>query len=297
MAEALYGLGEFSSQIAGLVSEASKSVVEIRSRGRTLASGIVWRPGVIVSADEALGRHENFSIWWEGKSQEAVLVGRDPSTDIAVLRAEGTGAPFEKRPADAPVAAGEIVLAVGRREQGPTARIGVLSLAGEAWRSMRGGHIDRLLRLDITLDRRSEGSLVIDARGQGIGMAVRGPRRSVLAIPSATLERIGAHILEKGSVQPGYLGLGLHPVRIHGQDAAERTGLMVLGVSPGGPGSAAGVLQGDIIVGWNGEPLSGMRDLFRRLWPDAAGKTVELGLLRAGQALTLQCAIGTRPQA
>ena len=149
-----------------------------------------------------------------------------------------------------------------------------------------------MIRLDVTLDRWSEGGPAIDSEGRAFGMAVRGMRRSVLAIPAATIERVAARILEKGSVKPGYLGLGLHPVRIHG---ATGTGLMVLGVAPGSPGEAAGVLQGDIITAWNGEPVAGTRDVLGRLGPDSAGQTVELSLSRGGQPSTVNCVIGTRP--
>ena len=99
-------------------------------------------------------------------------------------------------------------------------------------------------------------------------------------------------MLPRASVKPGYLGLGLHPVRLHGATGA---GLMVLGVAPGSPGEAAGVLQGDIITAWNGEPVAGTRDVLRRLGPDSAGQSVELSLSRGGQPSTVKCVIGTRP--
>ncbi len=291
------GLPELSAGLARIVENISGSVVEVHGGRRTSASGFVWRDGLVVTADEPLSDHKTATVAIGGKHHEATIVGRDPSTDIAVLKLEGLAAPALTLSPSVSPRTGEIVIAAARREQGVSARLGIVSLTGGAWRSMRGGHIDSLIRLDVTLDRKSEGGPVADSQGRIIGMAVRGPRRTVLAIPAATIERIGARILDKGSVRPGYLGLGLHPVRIHGAGEETATGLIVLGVAPGGPGHAAGVLQGDIVTGWNGEALMGLRDVMRRLGPDSDGQTVELSLLRAGQKSSVRCVIGARPEA
>ena len=285
-------LPQFSASLARLVEGVSASVVEIRSGRRTLASGFVWRPELVVTADEALGDYDAATVALDGHKFEATLVGRDPSTDVAVLRVGGLGAPALPMSSGFAPKTGWIVLAAARREGSVSARLGIVSMTGGPWLSMRGGQIDSLICLDLTLDRWSEGGPVIDSERRAFGMAVRGHRRSVLAIPAATIERVAARILEKGSVKPGYLGLGLHPVRIQAG-----TGLMVLGVAPGSPGEAAGVLQGDVITAWNGEALAGMRDVLRRLGPDSAGQAVELSLLRGGQSSTVKCLIGTRPEA
>jgi S1-C subfamily serine protease len=294
MTEEAQGLAlpQVSASLARLVEGVSKSVVEIRGGKRALASGFVWRPELVVTAEEVLGDHESATVALGGHAFEAAIVGRDPSTDVAVLRVSGLGAPALPLAAAFTPKTGEIVLAAARHEANVAARLGIVSQTGGPWLSMRGGQIDSLIRLDVTLDRWSEGGPVIDSEGGAFGMAVRGVRRSVLAIPAATIERVAARILEKGSVKPGYVGLGLHPVRIHG---ATGTGLMVLGVAPGSPGEAAGVLQGDIITAWNGEAVAGTRDVLRRLGPDSAGQSVELSLSRGGQPSTVKCVIGTRP--
>ncbi len=289
-------LPEFSAHLARLVEGVAQSVVEVRSRRGTIASGFIWRPGLVVTADETLGEANAVGVAIGDQAYEAHIAGRDPSTGIALLRVEGLTAPAVSLASGQVPKTGEIVLAAGRSEQGVTARFGIAALSGSAWRSMRGGHIDNLLRLDLTLDRRNEGGPVLDAEGRVFGMALRGPRRSVLAIPAATIERIAARILQNGSVRPGYLGLGLHPVRV-ASIAEPGLGLIVLGVAPGGPGEAAGILQGDIVTAWNGEPVTGMRSVFRKLGPDSLGHTVELGLVRAGQPLSVKCVVGARPEA
>jgi S1-C subfamily serine protease len=285
-------LPQLSASLARLVDGVSKSVVEVRSGKRALASGFVWRPELVVTAEETLGDDESAAVGLDGHKFQAAVVGRDPSTDVALLRVRGLGAPALPLAAGFTPKTGEIVLAAARHEANIVARLGIVSMTGGPWLSMRGGQFESLIRLDVRLGRRSEGGPVIDSEGRAFGMAVRGVRRSVLAIPAAAIERVAARILEKGSVKPGYLGLGLHPVRIHG---ATGTGLMVLGVAPGSPGEAAGVLQGDIVTAWNGEALAGMRDVLRRLGPDSAGQTVELSLSRGGQPSTAKCVIGTRP--
>jgi len=290
-------LPEISASLARLVEGVSQSVAEVRNGRGTLASGIVWRQSIVITSEEALGSSGSVTVALGGPSLEAKIVGRDPSTGLALLRAEAlTASPLALAAGHAP-RTGELVIAAGRREQGVTARLGIVSLSAGPWRSMRGGNIDHLLRLDLTLDRRSEGGPVIDSEGRVFGIALRGPRRSVLAIPAATIERIGARILENGSVRPGYLGLGLHPVRVKEQDQEAGLGLMVLGVAPGGPGEAAGLMQGDIITAWNGEAVSGLRNVFRKLGPDSVGQTVDLAILRGGQKVAAKCVIGARPEA
>jgi S1-C subfamily serine protease len=286
-------LPQLSASLARLVEGVSKSVVEIGSGRRALASGFIWRPELVVTAEEPLGDYESATVAVDGHKFEAAIVGRDPSADVAVLRVSGLGGPALPLAAGFTPKTGEIVLSAAHHDGSIVARLGIVSMMGGPWLSMRGGQIDSLIRLDVTLDRWGEGGPVIDSEGRAFGMAVRGHRRSVLAIPAATIERVAARILEKGSAKPGYLGLGLHPVRLHGATA---TGLMVLGVAPGSPGERAGVLQGDIITAWDGEPVAGTRDVLRRLGPDTEGQTVELTLSRVEQPFTVKCVIGARPR-
>src|SRR5271165_2344525 len=174
-------LSDFSAQLARLVEGVSPSLVEVRGRRGTIASGFVWRPGLIVTAEEVTGGAETIGLSVAGEAVEGKLAGRDRSTGIALFRAEGLGAPALSLAAVHTAKTGEMILLAGRREQGVSARLGIVALAGGAWRSMRGGHIDSLIRLDVTLDRRGEGAAVLDAEGRVLGMALRGPRRSVLA--------------------------------------------------------------------------------------------------------------------
>ena len=294
-------LAALSDRLAGIVGEAAPSIVAIEGRRRFTSSGFIWRAGVVVTADEALDADDDIAVRLpDSRRVTATLAGRDPSTDIAVLRIDEKGiAPVRLNASDTPLP-GHLAIAVGRRPEGTIANLGIVSVAGGPWRSMRGGQLDRFIRLDLRLDPRAEGGPVLDTAGGVIGMAVLGPRRSVLAIPAATIERVADQLLAKGRIARGYLGLGLQPVRLDQALATslslpEPRGIIVVSVDPNGPGARAGILLGDVVAKWSGEPVRSVRDIFRRLGPETVGQNVELTIVRAGQATTASVSIGERP--
>jgi S1-C subfamily serine protease len=292
-----------SNRLADTVAHAAPSIVAIESQRRPTSSGFVWRPGVVVTAEEALEADEEISVGLpDGRRIDATLVGRDPSTDVAVLRLADTAVPALALDSTGAPRPGELAMVVGRRHEGPIANLGMVSVVGGPWRSMRGGQLERFVRLDLQLDRRSEGGAVLNAAGQATGMAVIGPRRSTLAIPAATIEQVAEQLLARGRIAHGYLGLGLQPVRIDAALAqslslAEPRGVIVISVDPQGPGHQSGVLLGDVVTAWNGEPVRGVREIFRRLGPDAVGHQAELTILRAGKATSASVTVGERPAA
>src|SRR5882757_3200291 len=175
-----------SADLAGLVRDVAPSLVSIQS-ARARSTGFSWRPGLIVAAENALADNgENSIIAHDGASGPAHIVGRDPSTDVALLRIERTDLP-KAAPAAAAPAAGALAVVAGAREGAPSAALGVVSFVGPQWRSLRGGVIDARIELDAALARSSEGGLVLDASGQALGMAVFGPRRRTLVIPMTTI--------------------------------------------------------------------------------------------------------------
>ena len=208
------------------------------------------------------------------------------------MRVQRTDLP-QASPSASAAAAGALALVVAARDGAPAASLGVVSYAGPQWRSMRGGLIDARIELSASLRRSSEGGLALDADGRAFGMAVFGPRRRTLVIPAATIDRVAATLVAKGRIARGYLGLGLQAVKLEGGGV----GLIALSVDAKGPGEAAGVKQGDVIVAWNGEPVRGMYHLMRLLGPDSVGKTVKLSLKRTGEPLELDVTIAERPQA
>ena len=280
-----------STGLAGLIRDVAPSLVSFQSAGAR-STGFSWRPGLIVAAENALADDgENTILAHDGASSPAHIVGRDPSTDVALLRVERTDLPRAPRAAAAP-ATGALAVVAGAREGAPSATLGVVSFVGPQWRSLRGGVIDARIELAATLARASEGGLALDASGQALGMAVFGPRRRTLVIPAATIDRVAEVLATKGRIARGYLGLGLQPVKLD----AGGTGVMVTSVDAKGPAAAAGVRQGDIIVAWNGEPIGGVHQLVRALGPDSVGATVRLTLRRAGEPIEATLTIGERPE-
>jgi S1-C subfamily serine protease len=290
-----------SNRLADLVAGVAPSVVAVHGRGRTAASGFVWRPGHVVTADEALEADGDLAVSLpDGRRVEATLLGRDPTTDVAVLKVDDAETPALALDGAADPRPGHLALAVGRREAETAAHFGIVQFAGGPWRSRRGGQIDRLIRLDLRLDPRSEGGVALDAGGRAIGMAVYGPRRTVLTIPSATIERVADQLARGRRIARGYAGLGLQPVWLdettaRSLDLPEGRGLIVVDVDPNGPGHRAGVLQGDIVAKWDGEPVRGMRELSARLGPESVGRTVAITVVRAGQPKALDLTVAERP--
>jgi S1-C subfamily serine protease len=280
-----------SAGLAAIVRDVAPSLVSVQSP-RVRSTGFSWRPGLIVAAENALPDDDEHSIVaHDGASSPAQIVGRDPSTDVALLRLDRTDLPKAPSAAGTPTV-GALAIVAGAREGAATAAMGVVSFVGPQWRSLRGGVIDARIELDAALARSSEGALALDASGQALGMAVFGPRRRTLIIPMTTIDRVADMLATKGRIPRGYLGLSLQPVKLD----AGGIGAMATSVDPKGPGAAAGVRQGDIIVAWNGEPIRGVHQLVRALGPDSVGARVGLTLHRGGEPIETTLTIGERPE-
>jgi S1-C subfamily serine protease len=188
---------------------------------------------------------------------DAFLIGRNDLAQVLRVLADR-----ERRRTDQ-------VLALGNHEGAPIASLGIVAIAGPAWHSLRGGTIDSLIRLDLTLSPAAEGGAVVDVQGRVVGMAVLGPRRRALAIPTSTIDRVVDQLLAKGHVFRGYLGAGLQPVRlgrpsIGAHPPGSGRGILVASIDPDGPAARAGLLVGDIVTTWNAKPIDRVREVMRR---------------------------------
>lgn len=279
---------------SALVERTAAGIVAVHGRQWGTASGIVIAPGVAVTAEEALDKDDEIDLTLaDGTRTKATLAGRDPSTDVAVLRF--AGGPSAEPPVATAARTGTLVVSVGRTASGPLAALGMISHVGDAWRSQQGGEIEAMIRVNIALSHLAEGGALVDANGQLIGMAVFGPRRRVIAIPTATMLRAADRILAHGSVGRGYIGVELQPVKRDDADGGRAA--IVVSLDPDGPAKKAGLLLGDIVTTWNGETISGARGIVNRLGPDSVGKAVDLGLVRAGSAATARLTVAERPPA
>lgn len=296
-------LMDLSNSLADAVERAGRSVVGILEGGQRGVSGTLWRAGIVVTAAHTIrGQHEVTVALPAGGSATAKVAGRDPGTDIAVLKlAANDAAPAQFGDA-ALLRVGHLVLAVGRRgEEGLSTSYGVISAIGGPWRTWQGGRVDRYLRLDLLPYPGFSGGPLVDAQGQVLGINTSGPRRSVLTIPFATVDKVVKQLMEKGHVARGYLGAGLQPVRLRHssqQAPAEKrdVGLLILTIAPDSPAERAGLLIGDVVLAADGNVLTDTADLQAALDPESVGKTVRVQILRGGKPIEVNVTIGERPR-
>ena len=284
-----------SNQLAGAAEQAGRAVVAVNARPRFASSGVLWRPGVIVTAEHTIRRREEIGITLpDGRPTSATLAGRDAGTDIAVLKLAEAGPPAATFGSTETLKPGHVVLAIGRSaDSGVNATMGIMSAVSGPWRSWRGGQIDQYLRLDLTLYPGSSGGAVVDTAGRVLGVATSALSRIAgLAVPASTVNRVVDELLRTGHVSRGYLGLGLHPVAL--PDGS--TGLIVLSAEADGPAARAGVLIGDIVVALAGKPVTDTDEIQSALDGQSVGKPVAARIVRGGQVIELTITVGERPR-
>jgi S1-C subfamily serine protease len=291
-------LEQFSSELATRTATLRGATAAIRRTRERHLSGIVWRPGVVVASEQSLPERDEFELVMPGGAEAtAKLAGRDPGTNIAVLRLSQPASPPALVAGEAQ--AGALALALGADGTGgASVRLGLVNLAGPQWHSLAGGLIDRRIALDLRLARAEEGGPVFNAAGAFLGMSTLGARARVLVIPAATLERIVPLLLKDGRVARGWLGVALHPVAVPDalrEQVGQPSGLMVMSLAEGGPAAKAGVVPGDIVLSVNGAQALGFRRIAAQLAPDSIGRTAALRIVRGGSVLSLDAVVGARP--
>ena len=296
-------LESLSNDLAGAVDRAGQSVVAIHARRRIPASGIHWRPGIIVGAHHTIQRDEEITISLaDGSTVAATLAGRDPTTDLAVLKVDEAKVPVASVADPSGVRVGALVLALGRPGTAVTASLGVVSAVGGEWRTWHGGMIDRFVRLDVSIYDGFSGGPLIDAGGRVLGVNTSGlSRGAALAIPVTTVNRVVDQLLTSGRVARGYLGLGMQAVRLPAAlieriSLPNDIGLMVVSAETGGPADRAGIIIGDIITAVGGTPVSDPAEILALLGADQIGTAVEAKIIRAGEPRSVTITIGERPQ-
>jgi serine protease DegQ len=287
-------LAGLSQDLSATVEQVGRSVVAINARRRIPSSGVVWRPGVVVAASHTISRDEDITVVLaSGRSAAATLAGRDPTTDLAVLRLEEATVPPVERGQDGDLQVGRLVLALGRPGPGITASLGIISAVGGEWRTWQGGRVDRFVRLDLAIYDGFSGGPLVEAGGKVLGLNTSGLSRAMaLALPVSTVDRVTDQLLASGRVSRGYLGLAVQPVRL---PEPLGLGLVVVKLEAGGPAEKAGVLLGDILTALDGRELSDPGDILGALGSERVGTAIQLQLLRGGEPRTLQATVGERP--
>jgi S1-C subfamily serine protease len=257
---------------------------------------------VVVAADHTIKRDEDISITLhDGSRVPATLAGRDPTTDIAVLKLDTSESAVPATLGDASrLRAGHLVLIVGRPGDDVTASLGTVSLVGGEWRTWRAGKIDQYILLDAAIYDGFSGSPLVDVSGNVVGLNTSGlVRGRALSIPTSTVNRVVDQLLSKGRIARGYLGLAMQPVRLpedltKSLGLPDALGLIVVSVEPGGPGADGGALLGDVVVSANGHAVRDPRDLLAALGAESIGRPLKLRVIRAGSPRDLEVKVRER---
>ena len=297
-------INEFSNSLADAVERAGGYTVRVNARGRYGSSGIVWAEGIVLTADHTIERDEEISVTLpDGSDLPATIAGRDPRSDLAVLKVDGLTLASAPRAENGRV--GSIVLAVGRSgggEHGIGASLGVVSSIGALGRGRRrrragNSGVESVIRPDLTMYPGFSGGPLIDTGGAMVGVNTSGFRGQPLTIPHAAIGEVVEQLLTHGRLRRGYLGMTSQPVRLPESIAAtagQETGLLAVGVEEDSPASQGGVMIGDILIGVGGEPVHDTDDLRTALGSDLAGRPVVLRILRGGELRELNVTIGER---
>jgi S1-C subfamily serine protease len=281
---------ELSDALAQTTERVAASTVAVHTESRGSSSGVIWRDGVIVTAEHALRRDEEIRVTLaDGRVVDATLAGRDPSTDVAVLRcAEARTVAVEFGDAGK-LKPGNLTLVVGRtRASGPVAALAVVSLVAKERHTWTGASLSPYIRLDVALQPTAAGGAVIDAQGRAIGIATgRFARFGAIAVPASAVNAVVDTLLQKGRIPRGYLGVGLQPLRLPDElrkslQSGQKTAVIVLQVEPDGPASKAGMMIGDILISIEGQPVTRLEDVQFHLHGDTIGKRLAVKFLRGG---------------
>jgi len=288
-------LSALSNDLAAAVERAGRAVVAVHGRQHMASSGVLWRPNVVVTAEHALKREEEITVTLpDGRNVAATLAGRDAGTDLAVLKVDAADAGAADLGDGASLKSGHVVVALGRSsERGVNASLGVISGLSGAWRTWRSGHVDQLVRLDVALYPGFSGGPLVDVEGRVLGINTSGLSRVMpVAIPISTVNRVVEELLEKGRVARGYLGLGMHPVRL----PDGRGGVIVIDLQTDGPAGRAGLLIGDVLLQLNGSPVTDTDDVHANLGPASVGKKLKASIVRGGDDKEIEITVGERPK-
>jgi S1-C subfamily serine protease len=288
-------LKEFSKELEELVEKASKSVVRVDARRGRAGTGIVWDSGLILTANHVVEQEEDIEVVVDEKSAKATLLGRDPGTDLALLKVDGLTAPAMPRAKAADLKPGQVVVALGRPGS-LKATFGTISSVSSPWRGWRGSDIEHLIQTNAPLYPGFSGGPLVDADGRAVGMNSwvfgRGDGR---AIAMDVAERVVESLRQDGRIKRPYLGIGAQEVALPDPVKAranQESGLLIIAVEPKSPADQAGLMQGDTLLGLDGTVTKSLEDLYGGLRKTKVGATQKMRVVRAGELRELSVTLG-----
>jgi S1-C subfamily serine protease len=234
----------------------------------------------------------------DGGEAIAHLVGRDPTTDLAVLKSRELSLEPPKWSDLEGVQVGHLVLALGRPGGSARATLGVVSAYGGGWRTPGGGQIDRYLQTDVVMYPGFSGGPLVDGTGKVIGLNTSALVRGVsITVPMSTAKTVADAILEHGRVRRGFLGISAQAVPLPdaiAEKLGQRHGLLVASVEPGSAADKGGLMLGDAILRFGDAPMSRVDDLLLALTGERIGVEIEVQILRGGDILERSVVVGEK---
>jgi len=291
---------EFSEGLSAAVEKGGASTILVDARKRYPASGIAYAEDLVLTADHVVTREDDIKVILpDGRSLAATIAGRDPGSDLALLRLAEKALTAAKTSDDVKV--GQLVLALGRpNSEGMQASWGIVTAISGPTRTFRGGMLDEYIRTETTPYPGFSGGPLVNTEGEVLGLNTSGlTRGSSLTIPNKVAWRVAEALATHGSVKRGYLGVRTQPVEIPeaARQALKREqehGLLVLWLEEGGPAEKGGLLVGDILVAISGQPVGDPDDLFSALNSDTVGNAIAVEVLRGGRPETVSVTVGER---
>ncbi len=294
-------LDNFSNDLTVAVERGGAGTVLVDARHRYPASGIAYAADLVLTADHVITRDENLRIATADKKSYAVTVaGRDPNSDLALLRlVEKVLTPAKVSETASKV--GQLVLALGRPSlEGVQASWGIVTAIGGPTRMGRGGLLEEYIQTETTSYPGFSGGPLVNTAGEVLGLNTSGLTRGMaLTIPVKFAWRIADALAKHGTVRRGYLGVRTQAVDI--PESARKLlmreqehGLLVLWLEDKGPATTSGLFIGDIIVAISGQAVGDPDDLFAALNGDIVGKSIAVEIFRGGKPETLQVTVGER---
>jgi S1-C subfamily serine protease len=293
-------LTDFSNGLTSAAEKGGASTILVDARKRYPASGIPFADDLVLTADHVVTREDDLKVSLaDGKTLKATLAGRDPGSDLAVLRLAEKALTPAKTSSDIKV--GQLVLALGRpNTAGIQASWGIVTAISGPARTHRGGLLDEYVTTETTPYPGFSGGPLINTEGEVLGLNTSGlTRGSALTIPVKVAWRIADELAKHGSVKRGYLGVRTQPVEIPEATRSslkreQTSGLLVLWLEDDGPALKGGLFVGDTIIAVGGQPVSDPDDLFAALSSDTVGKPIAVEVLRGGKAETVNVTVGER---
>ncbi len=295
-------LETISSEFSSAAEKVGGSVFAVHARRWLPTSGIEWKKGVVVTVHHGVQRDEDIKVLLDGgHATSAKLVGRDPRTDIAVMRIEERSSIAPQLGDSTSLRLGHLVLALGRTRRGDlVASSGIIGGISGEWRNRRGGQLDQHIRLDLSLYPGFSGGPLLNARGEVVGINTRGLAHGrAVTVPVATVNRVVEELLEKGHIARPYLGIAMQPVEVPENMRSKlpsqtRVGLLVVHVENDGPAAKAGILLGDVLFEVGGETVEHVDALQDSLATAKIGDLLHIRVIRAGEIKPVSIKLGER---